>query len=85
MGRESSSSIFLFLFSWRLNFLLTFVWSSVTICLALKRSTRPAVSTYLNWPVKNGWHLEQTSIFIWGKVEPTVNLFPQAQVTWASG
>ena len=51
----------------------------------LRRSTRPSVSTMRCSPVKNGWQELQISTLIWGFVAPIVNVFPQEQVTTASG
>src|SRR5579864_8276607 len=50
--------------------------------LRRNRSTRPAVSTSLCLPVKNGWQTEQISTWmspLW--VERVSKLFPQAQST----
>jgi hypothetical protein len=52
-------------------FLLYFCW---------KRSTRPAVSRNLCFPVKKGWHLEQTSTLMVGTVERVWMTSPQLQV-----
>lgn len=52
--------------------------------LALNFSTRPAVSITFSSPVKNGWQALQTSTSILSIVEPTLKLFPQAQVTVVS-
>src|SRR5437868_3257181 len=47
------------------------------------RSTRPAVSTSLCLPVKNGWQLEQISTKMSPLcVERVVKLLPQAQCTF---
>ena len=45
-----------------------------------KRSTRPAVSRNFCFPVKKGWHLEQTSTRIDGTVERVWMTSPQLQV-----
>jgi hypothetical protein len=53
-----------------------------------KRSTRPAVSISFCLPVKNGWQLEQMSVWISATVERVSKLLPHAQVTrarWYSG
>jgi hypothetical protein len=47
----------------------------------MKRSTWPPESTIRCSPLKNGWHLEQTSVRITGTVDPTVHVLPQAQIT----
>ena len=47
-------------------------------------SIRPAVSTYFNLPVKNGWHSLQISTFNSFLILRVVNLFPQPQVTCVS-
>src|SRR3954464_5102743 len=49
----------------------------------LKRSTRPWMSSMCCLPVKNGWHLAQTSTWSSGFVEPVVNVFPHAHFTVA--
>lgn len=49
------------------------------------RSTRPAVSTSLCLPVKNGWQTEQISTWmspLW--VERVSKLLPQAQTTFTA-
>jgi hypothetical protein len=48
-----------------------------------KRSTRPAVSTNFCLPVKNGWQLEQMSVWITACVDRVVNVFPHAHCTVA--
>jgi hypothetical protein len=45
------------------------------------RSTRPAVSTSFCLPVKNGWQLEQMSVWISGCVDRVWNVFPHAHRT----
>jgi hypothetical protein len=47
------------------------------------RSTWPAVSTMFCVPVKKGWQFEQTSTRIDSEVDPTMNVVPHAQWTWA--
>jgi hypothetical protein len=47
------------------------------------RSTRPAVSTSFCFPVKNGWHAEQMSVWISALVERVWKRLPQAHVTFA--
>jgi hypothetical protein len=48
-----------------------------------KRSMRPAVSMSFCLPVKNGWQLEQMSVWITGAVERVSNELPHAQFTVA--
>ncbi len=48
-----------------------------------KRSTRPAVSTSFCFPVKNGWHWAQMSVWISAWVERVWYVFPQAHFTVA--
>jgi len=47
-------------------------------------STRPAVSTNLTLPVKNGWQAEQISTWILGRVLRVLKEFPQPQTTVVS-
>ena len=47
----------------------------------LNFSTRPPRLTNFCWPVKNGWHDEQTSSLISGLVDIVINVLPHAQVT----
>ena len=44
------------------------------------RSTRPAVSISFCLPVKKGWHFEQTSTRMSGRVERVRTTSPQAHV-----
>jgi hypothetical protein len=48
-----------------------------------KRSMRPAVSISFCLPVKNGWQLEQMSVWIDGAVERVSKVLPHAQCTVA--
>lgn len=48
-----------------------------------KRSTRPAVSISFCFPVKNGWHAEQMSVWISACVERVSNVLPHAHLTVA--
>ena len=48
--------------------------------LRWKRSTRPAVSTNRCLPVKKGWHLEQISTRMVGRVDRVWMTSPQLQV-----
>ncbi len=50
----------------------------------LKRSTRPSLSMNFCLPVKKGWHEEQISTLIAGRVERVSNLLPHAQLTFES-
>ena len=52
--------------------------------LVMNFSTRPSVSTNFCFPVKNGWQAEHISTCSLSRVEPVVNLLPQAQTTCAS-
>src|SRR5215211_4201740 len=50
-----------------------------------KRSTRPAVSTSLYFPVKKGWQLAQISTWKDPRVERVSITFPHAQVMREGG
>ena len=43
-------------------------------------STRPAVSTIVRWPVKNGWQLAHTVTRMLGTVERVCTVAPQVHV-----
>ena len=49
--------------------------------LFLNFSTRPPALMNFCWPVKNGWHSEQTSSLSSGLVDIVINVLPHAQVT----
>jgi hypothetical protein len=49
-----------------------------------KRSTRPAVSIIFCLPVKNGWQLEQMSVWISAVVERVTKVLPHAHFTVAA-
>jgi hypothetical protein len=49
-----------------------------------KRSTRPAVSIIFCRPVKNGWQLEQMSVWISADVERVTKVLPHAHFTVAA-
>ena len=69
---RSCNSLFGFFSDWqdqsRLYFCLNF-------------STRPPLCANFCWPVKNGWHAEQTSRRSSGLVDLVTKEFPHAQVT----
>jgi hypothetical protein len=55
-------------------------WAGWRLYFRWKRSTRPAVSMNFCFPVKKGWHFEQTSTRMSGLVERVRMTSPQAQV-----